>query len=633
MKESSSQKSNDNNSKAIANNAGEKGISLPARFQPKLTIGAVNDPLEQEADTMADKVMRMPEPSLQQQTFFNPPTITNTNSIVAQKDELLKKDDEEKYVEDDLPDIQPKFAFDTPPLPPPDDKNKNNSSDLIQRKCAACEEEEKDQNIHRKENNSETPEADSNLENYVSNLNSSGSPLSAETKSFFEPRFNYDFSNVRVHTDSIAAKSADSINALAYTNGNNIVFNESQFSPGTDSGKRLLAHELTHVMQQESKNIKKKLIQRTPIILHTPGAGGNIELTVWGKVFAEGNIRVISQQEFVHEQATVNVPAGRRLLVQLLLHARLPESTSIQESWVQGYVYANPQTGRFSFEPFLLHVEANQEGLRFALDRSQLNIQTSEEHGSIRITAAFTPRNVSTTTGRESSVETQGQIGGGNIRIPRPLPGGGSQIPLPRGQVTIGHSENSETQVTSPMTSPSADFLLRLNAVNVHAPRPQAQPSPPQYIYLHTHDLSRTIYFGRHGEFHRPVDRGQEENLTQWLEMLEGNRHDPTNIWKALTEGNLKVNVRGFASNLEQRRGANISVAQGRANWAVELLSGTGLIPQNNILHQAVGYSSQVSVQESLSDFRVEIWIIERDAIEEIQRWLRQHGREAQQTN
>ena len=70
------------------------------------------------------------------------------------------------------------------------------------------------------------------------------------SRNFFEPRFGHDFSNVRLHTDTIATKSAQSINALAYTSGNNIVFNSGYYSPESDSGKRLMAHELTHTLQQ-----------------------------------------------------------------------------------------------------------------------------------------------------------------------------------------------------------------------------------------------------------------------------------------------------------------------------------------------------------------------------------------------
>lgn len=83
-------------------------------------------------------------------------------------------------------------------------------------------------------------------------LNSPGHSLDRATRSYFEPRFGHDFSNVRVHTDSQAAQSARSVNALAYTVGQNVVFGTSQYQPGTAQGNRLLAHELAHTIQQAS---------------------------------------------------------------------------------------------------------------------------------------------------------------------------------------------------------------------------------------------------------------------------------------------------------------------------------------------------------------------------------------------
>ncbi len=77
-----------------------------------------------------------------------------------------------------------------------------------------------------------------------------GQPLDAGTRNFMESRFHQDFSHVRVHTDARAARSARAINALAYTMENNLVFAPGQYRPQTLEGKRLLAHELTHVIQQ-----------------------------------------------------------------------------------------------------------------------------------------------------------------------------------------------------------------------------------------------------------------------------------------------------------------------------------------------------------------------------------------------
>ncbi len=81
-------------------------------------------------------------------------------------------------------------------------------------------------------------------------LSSPGQPLDTGTRAFMEPRFGFDFSRVRVHTDARAAASAHAVNALAYTVGRNVVFGTGQYVPGTSSGRRLLAHELTHVVQQ-----------------------------------------------------------------------------------------------------------------------------------------------------------------------------------------------------------------------------------------------------------------------------------------------------------------------------------------------------------------------------------------------
>jgi hypothetical protein len=171
-------------------------------FQPKHTINQPNDIYEQEADAVADRVMRMPDPAVNDHVFFKP----------AQAN--------------------------------------------IQRKCQHCEEGEK---LHRKETSTAETPGSHELDSYVASLGSSGQALPDSSRQFFEPRFGHDFSNVRIHTDSVAAKSAQSINALAYTTGNNIVFNSGQYSAETDSGKRLIAHELTHVIQQGSDNSGKSV--------------------------------------------------------------------------------------------------------------------------------------------------------------------------------------------------------------------------------------------------------------------------------------------------------------------------------------------------------------------------------------
>ncbi len=79
-----------------------------------------------------------------------------------------------------------------------------------------------------------------------------GSPLDAETRADMEARLGHDFSGVRVHTDGRADESARSVNAQAYTVGSDIVFQRDRYDPSSDAGRHVLAHELTHVMQQRS---------------------------------------------------------------------------------------------------------------------------------------------------------------------------------------------------------------------------------------------------------------------------------------------------------------------------------------------------------------------------------------------
>jgi Domain of unknown function (DUF4157) len=85
-------------------------------------------------------------------------------------------------------------------------------------------------------------------------IRSGGEPLDPNTREFMQSRFGHDFSHVRVHTDVRATESARAVNALAYTVGRNIVFDTAQYTPGTAAGQRLLAHELTHIVQQNGKS-------------------------------------------------------------------------------------------------------------------------------------------------------------------------------------------------------------------------------------------------------------------------------------------------------------------------------------------------------------------------------------------
>jgi hypothetical protein len=95
--------------------------------------------------------------------------------------------------------------------------------------------------------------------NHLLNNLGIGQHLDRETKNFMEPRFGHDFSDVRVYADLNAVESARKVNALAFTVGRKIVFGASQYAPKTTKGQKLLAHELTHVVQQTGKNNRKTI--------------------------------------------------------------------------------------------------------------------------------------------------------------------------------------------------------------------------------------------------------------------------------------------------------------------------------------------------------------------------------------
>lgn len=147
------------------------------------------------------------------------------------------------------------------------------------RRCSTCEIKEIEEGhekvkIGRKISDADNIEGTENIISEINNIRSSGSssPLEANTKEFMESRFGFDFSSVRMHTDERAVQSAHLVDALAYTVGNDIVFEEGQYEPNTIEGRRLLAHELVHVLQQsDSTKITAEHIARGTIIQRKNG--------------------------------------------------------------------------------------------------------------------------------------------------------------------------------------------------------------------------------------------------------------------------------------------------------------------------------------------------------------------------
>lgn len=179
-------------------------------IQAKLKIGQPGDKYEQEADRVAEQVMQMPEPKLQRQP----------------------EDEEEE-------EIQPK------------------TNALIQMQAL---EEEEEAELQAKNLPGQKFVTNQDVEERINAVESSGHPLSRTDRIFFETRFGRDFSQVRVHTDTQAAEASRAENARAFTKGRDIVFANGQYSPGTPAGKKLLAHELAHVVQQTGSDLPGKSV-------------------------------------------------------------------------------------------------------------------------------------------------------------------------------------------------------------------------------------------------------------------------------------------------------------------------------------------------------------------------------------
>lgn len=200
----------------------------PVTVQPKLTIGQPNDKYEQEADAMADRVMRMQQ---------NTPAVQAKCAECEQEEQLQPK---RKGNFLSLKSIVQRMtaqgkAFQ---VKPQIQKMDNSEEEMLQTKPLMMKSE------------GGGGVATSALTSQLNSSKGGGSPLSASTNQFMSSAFGADFSNVRVHTGSNAIQMNQGLNARAFTHGSDVYFNKGEYSPNSSEGKRLLGHELTHVVQQ-----------------------------------------------------------------------------------------------------------------------------------------------------------------------------------------------------------------------------------------------------------------------------------------------------------------------------------------------------------------------------------------------
>lgn len=246
----------------------QKKVNDYPAIQAKLHIGKPNDKYEVEADAVADKVVqRLSNKNTIEQhnngkNIQAKPiaSITPISSFIQtkcatckQEEHLQKKEADEELLKSTL---QKKPIFESNAEPVSDDENN------VQRKCAACEQKEK---LLQPKPEGNSSNASSSIETSLSSSKGAGSPMNAVVKNNMESSFGIDFSSVRIHDNSAAIQMSKDLNAQAFTHGNDIYFNEGKYNPESASGKHLLAHELTHTVQQGNNNsvVQNNIIQRT----------------------------------------------------------------------------------------------------------------------------------------------------------------------------------------------------------------------------------------------------------------------------------------------------------------------------------------------------------------------------------
>lgn len=224
-------------------------------FQAQMKTGEKGDQFEKEADqaaeTVATQVSSATEPAVQKQDI----SPVDSGSMKDKEEKTAQKTDKQ---EEQNP-VQKASQEEDKPLKNADKQEENQK---VQKQAA--EEEEPVQAKHEEDQKDEHPPImhqkkavgpaqTSDMAEQIKNTKGNGRPLSERTARQMEKAFDADFSRVVIHTDSEAETLNQEMHSLAFTTGNDIYFAKGQYNPDSSAGKKLLAHELTHVIQQTGK--------------------------------------------------------------------------------------------------------------------------------------------------------------------------------------------------------------------------------------------------------------------------------------------------------------------------------------------------------------------------------------------
>jgi peptidoglycan hydrolase-like protein with peptidoglycan-binding domain len=230
-------------------------------FQKKLKTGTPGDKYEVEADKVADKVVNKTahessgllqsknEEEVQKKSISE--SITPVQKKEMKEEEPIQKKEEDK-------EVQKKEMKEEEPIQKMEEeevqKKEMKEEEPIQKKEEDKEiqkKEEEEKPVQSKTNNKAPEIQNKSVETHLSNSKGGGNKLDQKTKKEMETGFGANFNNVRIHTDSKAVQMSQELGAQAFTHGNDVYFNKGKYSPDSKDGKHLLAHELTHTIQQE----------------------------------------------------------------------------------------------------------------------------------------------------------------------------------------------------------------------------------------------------------------------------------------------------------------------------------------------------------------------------------------------
>lgn len=302
----------------FAKNGGDAFFSGHNIIQPKLSVNQPNDKYEQEADAMADKVVqKMTDPALDSGNNKTPFFAKGISSIQrkcaeCEKEEKLQKKGEE---DDGLQNVQRKPIF----------------------------ESDAEEPVQRKENNGSSIKNSPSLESKLNASKGKGSPLSENINQSMSETFGGDFSNVRVHTDTESVQMNKELSAQAFTHGSDIYFNKQKYNPESKNGKHLLAHELTHVVQQDNEKIVRRNAEvdaagnYTGNYIFNPGHDG-LNRSFFNRVKRNVADGLLDDNEITALRAGAIARNGTIMHVELLLMAamRNPVNVTLMQAHTSG---------------------------------------------------------------------------------------------------------------------------------------------------------------------------------------------------------------------------------------------------------------------------------------------------------